>query len=97
MDNRPAAKFHGMLSRRPMHAYTDDSCPTVNVLPKPLFSADQLAVRVAELGHEISATLPPGPIHVVGILRGAFVFMADLVRAIGRETRCDFLAVRSYG
>ena len=77
--------------------HTDHSCPTVNVLPKPLFSADQLAVRVAELGHEISATLPPGPIHVVGILRGAFVFMADLVRAIGRETRCDFLAVRSYG
>jgi hypoxanthine phosphoribosyltransferase len=34
---------------------------------------------------------------VVGILRGAFVFMADLVRAIPRELACDFLAVRSYG
>ncbi len=34
---------------------------------------------------------------MVGVLRGAFVFMADLVRAIPRELRCDFLGVRSYG
>jgi len=34
---------------------------------------------------------------VVGVLRGAFVFMADLVRAIPRDVRCDFLNVRSYG
>jgi hypoxanthine phosphoribosyltransferase len=34
---------------------------------------------------------------VVGVLRGAFVFMADLVRAIPRDARCDFLGVRSYG
>lgn len=65
--------------------------------PKVLFSPDVLAARVAELGREIGATLPPGPIHVIGILRGAFVFMADLVRAIPRDVRCDFLAVRSYG
>ncbi len=76
---------------------TDHSCPTINVPLKPLFSASQLAARVSELGREIGATLPPGPIHAVGILRGAFVFMADLVRAIPREVRCDFLAVRSYG
>ncbi len=34
---------------------------------------------------------------VVGVLRGAFVFMADLVRAIPRDVRCEFLAVTSYG
>ena len=34
---------------------------------------------------------------MVGVLRGAFVFMADLVRAIPRELTCDFLGVRSYG
>ena len=33
----------------------------------------------------------------MGILRGAFVFMADLVRAIPRDVRCDFMGVRSYG
>ena len=34
---------------------------------------------------------------MVGVLRGAFIFMADLVRAIPRELTCDFLGVRSYG
>ena len=34
---------------------------------------------------------------MVGVLRGAFMFMADLVRAIPRELTCDFLGVRSYG
>ncbi len=49
------------------------------------------------MGAEIDARLPPGPLTVVGVLRGAFVFMADLVRAIPRELTCDFLGVRSYG
>jgi hypoxanthine phosphoribosyltransferase len=57
----------------------------------------QLSARVRALGREIDAALPPGTLHVVGVLRGAFVFMADLVRELPRETRCDFLAVRSYG
>lgn len=41
--------------------------------------------------------MPEGPLHLVGILRGAFVFMADLMRSLPREVGCDFLAVRSYG
>jgi hypoxanthine phosphoribosyltransferase len=65
--------------------------------PRPLFDEAQLAARVKELGREISGRLPAGTIHVIGVLRGAFVFMADLVRALDRETCCDFLAVRSYG
>ena len=56
-----------------------------------------IARRVAELGAEIDARLPPGPLTVVGVLRGAFVFMADLIRAIPRDVSCDFLGVRSYG
>lgn len=75
----------------------EDNRQPATALPRSLFSADVLAARVAELGRDISATLPAGPIHVVGILRGAFVFMADLVRAMPREVRCDFLALRSYG
>ncbi len=65
--------------------------------PRELISAAQIARRVAELGAEIDARLPPGPLTVVGVLRGAFVFMADLVRAIPRDLTCDFLGVRSYG
>ena len=64
---------------------------------RELISAEALARRVAELGREITTSLPPGPLTVVGVLRGAFIFMADLVRAIPRELTCDFLGVRSYG
>jgi hypoxanthine phosphoribosyltransferase len=52
---------------------------------------------VAALGSDIAARLPEGALTAVGILRGAFVFMADLVRAIPRDVRCDFMGVRSYG
>ena len=69
----------------------------MGVPPRELISAAAIARRVAELGAEIDAKLPPGPLTVVGVLRGAFMFMADLVRAIPRELTCDFLGVRSYG
>ena len=64
---------------------------------RELIPAAAIATRVGELAAEIDARLPPGPLTVVGVLRGAFVFMADLVRAIPREMTCDFLGVRSYG
>jgi hypoxanthine phosphoribosyltransferase len=64
---------------------------------RPLFDAPTLAARVASLGKSIAHAIPPGNLVVVGVLRGAFIFMADLVRALPREHACDFLAVRSYG
>ena len=67
------------------------------MLPKELISAPTIARRVSELSKEIDVRLPPGPLTVVGVLRGAFVFMADLVRSIPRQLTCDFLGVRSYG
>ena len=67
------------------------------VPPREVISAPQIARRVAELGQEIHTQLPPGPLTVVGVLRGAFMFMADLVRTIPRDITCDFLGVRSYG
>ena len=67
------------------------------MLPKELISAQSLARRVSELSKEIDNKVPPGPLTVVGVLRGAFVFMADLVRGIPRQMTCDFLGVRSYG
>jgi hypoxanthine phosphoribosyltransferase len=67
------------------------------MLPQELISSETLARRVVELGKEIDARLPAGPLTVVGVLRGAFIFMADLVRAIPRQMTCDFLGVRSYG
>jgi hypoxanthine phosphoribosyltransferase len=66
-------------------------------LPVEIISAPAIATRIQELAHDVDARLPPGPITVIGVLRGAFIFMADLVRAIPRPVMCDFLAVRSYG
>jgi hypoxanthine phosphoribosyltransferase len=72
-------------------------CTVQGVLPKELISSDAIARRVGALAKEIDAGLPAGPLTVVGVLRGAFIFMADLVRAIPRQMSCDFLGVRSYG
>jgi hypoxanthine phosphoribosyltransferase len=65
--------------------------------PRPLITADIIAGRVAALGQQVAELTPPGDLTVVGVLRGAFIFMADLVRAVPRPLRCDFLGVRSYG
>lgn len=65
--------------------------------PRLLISPEQIASRVAALGAEIHAKIPSGTVTVVGVLRGAFIFVADLVRAIPRDLRCEFLGVRSYG
>jgi hypoxanthine phosphoribosyltransferase len=63
-----------------------------------LIEADRIASRVGELGQEIRAWYPmDATITVVGVLKGSFVFMADLVRAIDLPMACDFLGVRSYG
>jgi hypoxanthine phosphoribosyltransferase len=65
--------------------------------PPPLISAQDIAARVRGLAREIAVGIPSGTIHVVAVLRGAFVFAADLIRTLPRDVRCDFLAVRSYG
>jgi hypoxanthine phosphoribosyltransferase len=60
-------------------------------------SAEELSARVAELGLEIEADYQTGPPLLVGVLKGAFVFMADLARAIRLPVEFDFMAVASYG
>jgi hypoxanthine phosphoribosyltransferase len=79
------------------HERRNDSSPLNAAPPRPLIAAAAIAERVAALGDEIAGQLPAGEVVVIGVLRGAFIFMADLVRAIPRELRCDFLGVRSYG
>jgi hypoxanthine phosphoribosyltransferase len=64
---------------------------------RQLISAEDISERVVSLGKEIGEAIPDGDLVVVGVLRGAFIFMADLVRALPRPRACDFLAVRSYG
>ncbi len=61
-----------------------------------LMSADQIQTRIGELGKQISSDYK-GPIIMVGILKGAFIFMSDLARAIENPTRIDFMGIASYG
>ncbi len=61
------------------------------------FDAETLRGRVAELGREITRAYPGGELLVLGLLKGSFVFLADLVREIQRPLHVDFLVAASYG
>ena len=64
---------------------------------KILLTADQIQTRVRELGAEIEHDHPGGEeIHLVGVLKGGFMFMADLVRSMSARVTLDFIAVSSY-
>ncbi len=56
-----------------------------------------IAARVAELGAEITAAYPDGELLVLGLLKGSFIFLSDLVRNIVRPLQVDFLVASSYG
>ena len=58
---------------------------------------DDLQQRIAELGKEITNDYQDRPPLLVGVLKGAFVFMSDLARAIELPVEFDFMAVSSYG
>lgn len=60
-------------------------------------SEEQLQNRIRELGKEIAADYDGRTPLLVGVLKGAFVFMADLARAIDLSVEFDFIAVASYG
>ncbi len=65
---------------------------------RPLFTAQMIAKRIEELAQEIEATYGDEPIVVVGVLKGAFIFHADMVRALKNpHVELDFLRVSSYG
>ncbi|MCF7935141.1 MAG: hypoxanthine phosphoribosyltransferase [Synergistales bacterium] len=68
-------------------------------LAENLLSRDQIAARVQELGTQISDEYAGSELVCVGILKGAFVFLSDLIRHIDErvDTRIDFMAVSSYG
>ena len=61
-----------------------------------LLTADAVNARVQTLAHEIRRDHPNG-VHLVGVLKGAFMFLADLSREIGGDVSIDFIAVSSYG
>jgi len=62
-----------------------------------VFDEDAIARRVGELGAEITAAYPDGDLLVLGLLKGSFIFLSDLVRKIERPIHVDFLVASSYG
>ena len=68
-----------------------------NDIQEVLFSEQQLADKVAELGARISADYAGKNPLIVSVLKGSYVFMADLTRRISIPCNVDFMAVSSYG
>lgn len=62
-----------------------------------VFDEASIARRVRELGREITDAYPDGELLLIGLLKGCFVFLADLARAIERPLQVDFLVASSYG
>lgn len=68
-----------------------------SIIPKELISQSAIARRVRELGAQISADYAGRELLVVGILKGSWVFLADLVRQLSIPVLIDFMTVSSYG
>jgi hypoxanthine phosphoribosyltransferase len=64
---------------------------------KVLIRRAAIQKRVREVAHEITGDFEGQRVHLVGVLKGACIFLSDLVREINLETSIDFIAVSSYG
>src|SRR5512141_2393778 len=67
-------------------------------LRRVVYEEAEIAARVQAMGREIAEAYPEGEsLLVLGLLKGSFIFMADLVRHIARPIQVDFLVASSYG
>jgi len=66
-------------------------------IERVVYSAEDLAERIGQLGVEIAEAVPEGEeILLIGMLKGSFLFLADLARAIPRPVKLDFMVAASY-
>ena len=66
-------------------------------LKRVVYDEQTIAKRVQELGVQITSAYPSGDLLVLGLLKGSFIFLSDLVRQITRPLQVDFLVASSYG
>lgn len=66
-------------------------------LKRVAFDAETIARRVRELGEEVTRAYPDGELLALGLLKGSFMFLSDLVRHIHRPLGVDFIVASSYG
>lgn len=62
-----------------------------------MISAERIQQRIAELGAQIDQDYNGGPVYLIAILKGAFIFLADLARAMKTPARIEFVGISSYG
>ena len=80
-----------------MNATTSDPRLAGRSLSRIAFDEAQIAGRVRALGAEITRAYPDGDLLVLGLLKGSFIFLSDLVRQINRPLQVDFVVASSYG
>lgn len=66
-------------------------------IEKVLLTEETLARRISEMGAELTRDYRNGDLFVIGVLKGANIFMSDLIRRIELPLHIDFMAVSSYG
>ena len=66
-------------------------------LRRVVYDEATIARKVKAMGAEITETYPDGELLVLGLLKGSFIFLSDLVRQIQRPLQVDFLVASSYG
>ena len=65
---------------------------------RTLISSEQIGERVRAMGEQIDADYPPEPLYLISILKGSFMFLADLIRHLKRPSvRVEFMGISSYG
>ena len=70
---------------------------TTTTHPAVLIGEDELAARISALAHEIRQDVPSGQVHMICVLKGAFLFLGDLIRSMEGHVTIDFMACSSYG
>ena len=81
------------LATSSAHIISEFSNPNL----EPLFSAEQIQTRISELGVEIARDYAGRNPLLIGVLKGAFIFMSDLMRAVDSKLGIEFMAISSYG
>ncbi len=64
---------------------------------RALITAGQIQQRIQEMAAQIDADYPEGPVYLIGILKGACIFLSDLARAMKTPARIEFIGISSYG
>jgi hypoxanthine phosphoribosyltransferase len=81
----------------PVHHSVDSSVHHPGESVRILISRTRIRHRIQEIAHQIRKDFASEPLHLVGVLKGAVFFLADLAREIPGEVSFDFIAVSSYG